>query len=54
MIFGQTVMPRPEHIERQEEKESGSVEIKLKRHLVIEIRPIKGIRDKFGVIVIVV
>ena len=42
----------PENIERQEEKERDSVEIKLKLHLVIEIRPIKGIGDKFRVIVI--
>ena len=50
--FGRTVMLRPENIERQEEKERGSVEIKLKRHLAIEIRLIKGIEDKFRAIVI--
>ena len=47
-------MRRPENIERQEEKESGSVEIKLKRHLVIEFRLIKGIEDSFGAIAIAV
>ena len=31
-------MQHPEKIKGQEEKESGSVEIKLKRHLVMEIR----------------
>ena len=47
-------MHRPENIERQEEKESGSVEIKLNRHLVIESRLIKGVGGNFGVIAIVV
>ena len=47
-------MLHPESIERREVKERGSVEIKLKRHLVIENRLIKGIADKFRVIVIVV
>ena len=47
-------MHRPENIERQEEKERDSVEIKLKRHSVIEFRPIKGIGDNFGVSMIVV
>ena len=50
--FGRTVMFRLENIKRQQEKERGSVEIKLKFHLVIEIRQIKGIGDKFRVIVI--
>ena len=36
----------PKH-ERQEEKESGSVEIKLKRYLVIEFRLIRDIGDIF-------
>ena len=35
---GQTVILRPENNERQEEKAIGSVEIKLKLHLVIEFR----------------
>ena len=47
-------MHRAENIERQEEKESGSVEIRLKRHLVIEFLLIKGIGDTLGVITIVV
>ena len=33
--FGRAIMHRLENIERLEEKESGSVEIKLERHLVI-------------------
>ena len=45
---------RPENIERHEEKESGSVEIKLKRHLVIEFRLIKGVEDSFRAIAIAV
>ena len=45
-------MHRLENIEAQEEK-SGSVEIKLKCHLLIEFRLIKGIRGNFGVIAIV-
>ena len=47
-------MHRPENIERQEEKESGSVEIKLKRYLVIEFQLMKDIGEYFGVIAIVV
>ena len=39
--FGRTVVHPYENIERQEEKESGSVHIKPKRHLVIEFRLIK-------------
>ena len=35
--FDRTVMHRLENIERQEENESGSAEIKLGCHLVIEI-----------------
>ena len=46
------LMNRPENIERQQEKESGSVGIKLKRHLVIECRLIKCIGDNFWVIAI--
>ena len=34
---------------KQDEKESGSVEIMLKRNLAIEFRLIKGIEDNFGV-----
>ena len=51
--FGRSVRLRPENIERREEKERRSLDIKLKRHLVIEIRLIKGIGYKFRVIVIV-
>ena len=39
--FGGTVSHPPEIIERQEEKENSSVQIKLKRHLVMEFRLIK-------------
>ena len=52
--FGQTVMHRPKNIERQEENESVSVKIKLKRHLVIDFRLIQDIGDNFGVIAIAV
>ena len=38
--FGRTVMHSLENIERQKEKESGSVGKRLKRHLVIEFCPI--------------
>ena len=53
--FGRTVMFRPESIERQEENERGSVEIKLNGHSVIQKlkRLIKGMVDKVRVIVIV-
>ena len=44
----------PKNMEMQEEKAIGSVEIKLKRHLVIDFCLIRGIRGNFGVIVIVV
>ena len=47
-------MHRPKNTERQEEKEDGSVEVKLERHLLIEFSPIKGIGDNFGAIAIVV
>ena len=47
-------MHRPENIERHEDKESGGVEIKLKRQLVIEFRLIKGIEDSFRAIAIAV
>ena len=45
--FGRTVVYRRENIERQEEKESGCVEIKLKRHLVMRFSLMKGFRDDF-------
>ena len=45
---------RPENIERREEKENGSVKIKLKRHLVIEVHLIKGIGDNSRVMAIAV
>ena len=48
------VMYPPENVERQEEKESGGIQIKLKLYLIIEIHLIKGIGDKFRAIVIVV
>ena len=38
---------------KQDEKESGSVEIKLKRHLAIEFRLINGIGDNFRLTAIV-
>ena len=41
-------MHRPENIETQEEKESDSVEIRLKRDLVIEFRQAIGIGDILG------
>ena len=47
--FARTAMCRYETIERQKEKESDSVEIMLKRHLVIEFRLIDGIWEGFGV-----
>ena len=47
-------MHRPENTEGQEDKESGGVKIRLKRHLVTEFRLIKGIGDNFGVVTIVV
>ena len=47
-------MRRSENIESQEEKESGSVKIKLKRHLLIKFLQLKGMGDNFMVIAIVV
>ena len=41
-------MHRPENIERQEEKESDRVDIKLKRHLVIEFLVIKDTEKIWG------
>ena len=52
--FGRTVMRGPENIERRKEKECDGVEIRLKRHLVMEFRLIMGIGDNFRVIAIVV
>ena len=52
--FGQAVMHHPDNTGRQEEKESGSVEIKVQRHLVIDVRLISGIGDNSRVIAIVV
>ena len=37
------------NIENKDEKERGSVEIKLRRHLAIEFRLINGIRYNFGI-----
>ena len=55
--FGRTAIHPPENIGRQKEKESGSMyvhtQIKLKRHLLIEIRLIKANEDNFRVIAIV-
>ena len=48
--FGRTVTHHPENIERQDEKESDSVEIKFNSHLMIDFRLIKGIGDDFRVI----
>ena len=45
--FGRALMHLRENIGTQEEKESGSVEIKLKRHLVLELRHIKGFGDTY-------
>ena len=42
-----------ENIERREEKESSSVQIKLKRYLVKEFRLLKVIGDNFQDIAIV-
>ena len=53
MDFGQTVMHCPENIERQKEKDRGSVEIKLRHHLVTELRLINGIGTNFRVVAIV-
>ena len=47
-------MHRPGNVGKPEERESGSVEIKLNRHLVIEFCLIKSIGDNFRVIAIVV
>ena len=52
--FGRTVVYCPENSERQEEKESGSVEIKLKRHLVMKFHLMKAFGDNLKVIAIVV
>ena len=47
-------MHSSENMKRQEEKKRGSVCIKLKRHLVIELHLINGDHDNFRAIVIVV
>ena len=54
--FGRRIMHRLKNVERQEEKESASVEIRLKRHLVIkfEICLKNGIEDNSRAIAIVV
>ena len=54
--FGRRIMHRLKNVERQEEKESASVEIRLKRHLVIkfEIRLKNDIEDNSRAIAIVV
>ena len=41
------VMHSPLNIERQEEKDSGSVKIKFKRHFVTELGVTKRIGDNF-------
>ena len=45
---GRTLMHRPENIETQEDEETGTVEIKLKRHLVTKFRQINDIGDILG------
>ena len=45
-------MHPPQDIERQEEKDSGSVKLKFKRHFLIEFHVIKRIGDNFRVMVI--
>ena len=50
--FGRTVMHRLENVERQEHNESVSVQIKLKRHIVIKFGLINGIEDNFRAIAI--
>ena len=49
-----TAMHIPENIERWEEKESGSVQIKMKCRIATGFRLIKGIGDNFMAIAIVV
>ena len=51
--FGPTIVYRPENIKGQEEKESGSVEIKLKRHSVMKFHLMKAFEDNLKVIAIV-
>ena len=50
--FGRTVKHRLENIERQKEKESGSVKLKLERHLVVEFGLKKSIGNNFTAIAI--
>ena len=45
--FGRTVMHPPLNIERKEEKDSGSLKIRFKRHFVTELHVIKRIGDNF-------
>ena len=45
-------MHHPENIERQEEMESCSDKIKLKRHFMVDFRLIKDIGDNFSAITI--
>ena len=47
-------MHRPENIETQKEEENSSKDMKLKGHLVIGFRLVKGIGDNFWVTAIVV
>ena len=46
--FGPTIMHPPENIERQEEKESGRVQLKITRHLVIKLIITIGILGRVG------
>ena len=50
--FGRTVKHCLENTERQEEKENGSVKIKLERHLVVEFGLKKSIGGNFTAIAI--
>ena len=52
--IGRTFMHRPVNIEKHKEKEIGSIQIKLKRHLLIKFRLIEGFGGRFGVIAIIV
>ena len=52
--LGRTVTHLPENIERQEEKESDSVDFKLKCYLAVEHRLINCVGENFRVTAIVV
>ena len=52
--LGRTVMHRPDNIERQREEEKGSVDMRLKGHLVIGFRLVNGIGDNIWATAIVV